>query len=127
MDSEAQLKKYWSSVLGEGGGKMAWRSVPLKPGEKHYWHAAARITGSSETISEAAVALKGPDGRIIRLPELERELVSGNINTADAVLDEVQNLVECHDDEDGSAAIKRYLAAWICADVVGRCIEGTGD
>lgn len=76
-------------------------------------------------ISDAILALKGPDGVARRLGAIESQLIDGTLTDADAVLDAVKDLVECRDDADGSAAAKNYLAAWVCADVVGRCLMET--
>jgi CO/xanthine dehydrogenase FAD-binding subunit len=101
---------------------MAWRSAPLRAGGPPFWHAAARIDISSGKITEAAVALKGPGGVVIRLDAVEYGLLSGLLADADEVLDAVRDAVDCSDDSDGSASAKSYIAGWLCADVVGRCL-----
>ena len=115
--------EYWKTVLGSESGRMAWRSVPLKPDGPDYWHAAARIRKDGDIIVDTALALRGPDGDARRLGMVEQALLSGKLLDADGVLDAVRDLVECIDDEAGSAAAKSYLAGWICADVVGRCLK----
>ncbi|MCK5250006.1 MAG: hypothetical protein KAJ98_08590 [Spirochaetaceae bacterium] len=112
----------WNDILGTGEGRTAWRSAPLSIGKPPYWHAAARIRLTDERIAEAALALQGPRGMPRRLGVIEAGLVAGELTDADNVLDAVRDLVECVDDADGSAAAKSYLAGWICADVVGRCL-----
>lgn len=114
----------WVDVLGSGEGRTAWRSAPLGSGKPAYWYAAARICKNGDRISDAVLALKGPDGVARRLGAIESRLLDGKLPDADAVLDAVRDLVECEDDADGSAAVKSYLAGWICADVVGRCLTG---
>lgn len=115
----------WIEILGSGEGRTAWRSAPLGSGKQAYWYAAARINVNGKKISDAILALKGPDGVPRRLGVIESRLIDGSLPDADAVLDAVRDLVECEDDADGSAAAKSYLAGWICADVVGRCLMRT--
>lgn len=115
----------WIEILGSGEGRTASRSAPLGSGKQAYWHAAARIYTDGGKISEAVLALKGPDGGARRLGVIESRLIDGDLTDADAVLDAVRDLVECQDDTDGSAAAKSFLAGWLCADVVGRCLSGT--
>jgi CO/xanthine dehydrogenase FAD-binding subunit len=112
----------WTGVLGGEAGRSAVRSVPLKAGEDPYWHAAARILAEDGRIVEAAIALKDPEGSVRRLGVIEQGLVSGTLSGADEVMDAVRDLVECVDDDHGTAAVKSYLAGWACADVVGRCM-----
>ncbi len=114
---------YWKSVLGSGGGSMAWRSAPLSRNTGDYWHAAARIIKEGGTVRMAAIALKNPLGEPRRLGVIEEGLINGRLKNSDDVLDAVRDLVECEDDEYGSAAAKSYLAGWVCADVVGRCLK----
>ena len=109
-------------ALGPGEGKIVWRSVPLVSGKDLYWHAAARIQIVDGRIIDAAIALQGPQGAARRLSVVENRLMCGEINGADAVLDAVSSLVECEDDPQGSAALKSYMAGWVCADTVGRCL-----
>lgn len=113
----------WTDILGGDKGRCAERSVPLGSGKEPYWYAAARILTEDGRIVDAAVALKDPYGDARRLGIIEQGLVSGALTDADDVLDAVRDLIECIDDDDGSAAAKSYLAGWICADVVGRCME----
>lgn len=115
--------EYWKTVLGSGGGRIAFRSVPLSIGQSPYWHAGARIEFSNGRIVDAAVALTGPEDEPRRLGAIEDALISGILTDADSVLDAVVGLVDCKDDTDGSAASKNYLAGWVCADVVGRCLS----
>ncbi len=124
MNNESNPGEFWETVFGAGEGTLAWRSVPLKSGERAYWHAAARILGAADEVQAAAVALRGPDGGVVRLRTLERSLVAGAVANADDVLDMVRDAVDCADDEEGSAAVKSYMAGWVCADVVGRCLHG---
>ena len=112
----------WTDVLGGNNGRSAERSAPLASGKQPYWHAAARILEKDGRIVEAAVALKDPYGDARRLGMIEQGLVSGVLSDADTVMDAVRDLIECVDDDDGSAAAKSYLAGWICADVIGRCM-----
>lgn len=123
-DAEEPDRGYWEAFFGPGDGRMAWRSAPLTRGGPSYWHAAARIRRDAKRggIAEARLALKDAAGVPRRLAAIEDGLVAGIINDADEVLDAVRDLVECADDADGSAAAKSYLAGWICADVVGRCL-----
>lgn len=114
---------YWKSVLGSSGGRLAWRSAPLNSAAADYWHAGARLILEGDSVVMAAVALKDPRGEPRRLGVIEEGLVDGTLKDADDVLDAVRDLVECDDDEYGSAAAKSYLAGWVCADVVGRCLR----
>lgn len=114
--------EYWKTVLGSGEGRLAFRSVPLASGQAPYWYAAARIQSTNGRITDAAVALTGPEGEPRRLGVVEDALVSGKIADADAVQDAVTMLVDCTDDSAGSAAVKSYFAGWACADVVCRCL-----
>ena len=114
-------------LLGPGKGRRALRSAPLSIGESPYWWAAARILKTENKISEAVVLLQGPLGEPRRLGVIEAALLSGELSDADEVLDAVKDLVECEDDDEGSAAAKSFLAGWICADVVGRCLKNPGN
>lgn len=114
---------YWKTILGDDTGRIAWRSAPLSTDGDDYWHAGARISRKGETLTSVALALKDPQGEARRLCAIEDALVSGLITDADQVMDAVRDLVECEDDEYGSAAAKSYLAGWVCADVVGRCLK----
>jgi hypothetical protein len=115
--------KYWFGIIGAEEGRMVWRSAPLSPGGAPYWHAAARISTVDGRMSDAALALRGPVGEPRRLSMIEAGLVSGELDDADKVLDAVIDLIECQDDEYGTARAKSYLAGWLCADVVGRCLS----
>jgi CO/xanthine dehydrogenase FAD-binding subunit len=115
--------EYWKTILGGNGGRMAWRSAPLNTDSGDYWFAGARLICEGNSVTSAALALKDPSGEPRRLRVIEEGLVSGILKNADDVLDAVRDLVECRDDECGSAAVKSYLAGWICADVVGRCLK----
>jgi len=123
VDDDSLVPDEWKAVLGPGGGHLAWRSAPLSPDGGDYWHAAARIRRDGDRVVEAALALRGPVGDPRRLGIIEEGLLRGDIADADGVLDAVRDLVECRDDADGSAAAKSYLAGWVCADVVGRCLS----
>ena len=101
----------------------AERSAPLAVGERPYWFARARILRDGNSIYEAELTLSGPEGEPRHLAAIEEKLVQGEFSDADHVMDEVKDLVECEDDSSGSASVKSYLAGWICADVVGRCLK----
>ena len=113
----------WDGILGPGDGKEIRCSAPLSPGGETYWQVAARIRRNGDDgIQQAAIALKGPIGPPRRLYSVEEALVDGRLKDADDVLDAVRDLIECQDDEHGSAAAKSYIAGWLCADAVGRCL-----
>ncbi len=113
-------------LLGTGEGRKALRSAPLSTGKPAYWHAAAKVCKSGEKISEAVLVLMKTGGEPQRLGIVEDALMRGDISNADDVLDAVRDLLECEDDKEGSAAAKSFLAGWICADVIGRCLDSTG-
>ncbi|RKX72587.1 MAG: hypothetical protein DRP60_13485 [Spirochaetes bacterium] len=102
------------------------RSAPLSTGKPAYWHAAARILKTGENISEAVLFLKRNGDEPQRLGMVEEALMRGELGDADDVLDAVRDLVVCEDDKEGSAAAKSFLAGWICADVIGRCLNDSG-
>ena len=116
----------WNLILGTGEGRTAWRSAPLGSGKPPYWHAAARVRRNGSDIIDVVLALRGPDGDPRRLGAIESRLESGEFSDADDLMDAVRDLVECEDDADGSAAAKSYLAGWVCADVIGRCLMESG-
>jgi len=113
----------WNTYFAGSEGKKAFRSAPLSPDGEPYWHAAACIDSDGTAVRSAVVLLKDPDGEPRRLGLIENGLVSGLYRDADEVMDAVRDLVECEDDGYGSAAAKSYLAGWICADVIGRCLK----
>ncbi len=113
-------------LLGTGEGRKALRSAPLSTGKPAYWHAAAKIRKSGEHISEVVLVLMKAGGEPQRLGIVEEALMRGELGDADDVLDSVRDLVECEDDKEGSAAAKSFLAGWICADVIGRCLNNSG-
>ncbi len=113
-------------LLGAGEGRKALRSAPLSTGKPAYWHAAARILKTGENISEAVLFLKRNGDEPQRLGMVEEALMRGELGDADDVLDAVRDLVVCEDDKEGSAAAKSFLAGWICADVIGRCLNDSG-
>jgi len=110
-------------LLGAGNGRRAFKSAPLSSGKPAYWFAAARILKSGGEITEAVLYLKKTGDIPRRLTGVEEALIGGILSDADEVLDAVKELVDCEDDQEGSAAAKSFLAAWICADVVGRCLN----
>ncbi|MCK5735241.1 MAG: hypothetical protein KAH21_02135 [Spirochaetaceae bacterium] len=109
-------------LLGTGEGKRALRSAPLSIGQSPYWYAAARIRKAGNDLSEVILFLQGPGENPRRLTRVEAALLKGELTDADGVLDAVKDMVECVDDSDGSAAAKSFLAGWVCADVIGRCL-----
>jgi len=113
-------------LLGAGEGRKALRSAPLVTGQSMYWIAAARILKVDGHITEAVLLLMKTGKEPRRLGFIEKALIEGALNDADEVLDAVKDLVECEDDNDGSASAKSFLAAWVCADVVGRCLSDSG-
>ena len=48
------------------------------------------------------------------------------MKNADEILDSVRDSVTEKDDSRGSDAVKKYMAGWLCADVVGRCLNAAG-
>jgi len=48
------------------------------------------------------------------------------LKNADEILDSVRDSVTEKDDSRGSDAVKKYMAGWLCADVVGRCLNAAG-
>jgi hypothetical protein len=115
-----------NSILGEGPGAVSWRSVPLKTGEKPYWFAASRIHKKNDEIYEAVIVLNNSEGFPGRLYGIEKALISGRLKNADDILDSVRDSVAEKDDSRGSAAVKKYMAGWVCADVIGRCLNSAG-
>jgi len=110
-------------LLGTGEGRRAVRSAPLSSGKPAYWFAGARILKTCGKISEAVLFLYRSGEEPRRLAAVEEGLIGETLKNADDVLDAVKALVDCKDDSDGSAAVKSFLAGWICADVVGRCLN----
>jgi|GEM_PF-2367345 len=121
-DSATGLKGLYD-LIGSGEGSRALRAAPLLRGASPYWYAAARIRKSGDVISEVILVLQGPDGTPRRLAEVEDAVLRGELADADQVLDAVKEMIVCEDDKDGSAAAKSFLAGWICADVIGRCLS----
>ncbi|MCG8453351.1 MAG: hypothetical protein MI717_09240 [Spirochaetales bacterium] len=114
----------WDQLLGDGEGKRAHRSAPLSQGASPYWHAGARVLRNAQGVQEAVLILQGPDGIPQRLKSLEQGLVNQSLSNVDALMDASRDVLMdvCRDDEWGSAAVKAYMGAWLCAHVVGRCM-----
>ena len=108
-------------ALGEGPGEVRSRSVPRPGGSGPYWTAAARVAVAGGRVTEAAVALASPSGPARRLGAIERGLMDGSLSDADQIIDRAGGLL------DGLSPAEAYLAAWACADAVGRSILGAGD
>ena len=113
-------------LLGSGEGQRALSSAPLTSGEPAYWHAAARINKSGEKITEAVLFLKERGEEPRRLFAVETALIEGKLKDADELLDSVRDFLADDDDTQGSAAGRNFLAAWVCADAVGRCLKKPG-
>ena len=113
-------------LLGKGKGQRALSSAPLTSGEPAYWFAAARINKSGETITEAVLFLKERGEEPRRLSAVETALIEGKLKDADELLDAVRDVLADEDDSQGKAAGKHFLAAWVCADAVGRCLRKIG-
>jgi hypothetical protein len=125
MEKSAGLESF-NELIGSGKGRKAFRSAPLSIGKPAYWYAAARILKKGPHISEAVLVLRSRGNEPRRLSFIEKALIRGELIDADEVLDAVRDFVKCDDDEDGSAAAKSFLAGWLCADVISRCLDNSG-
>ncbi|MDC7233953.1 MAG: FAD binding domain-containing protein [Spirochaetales bacterium] len=87
--------------------------------------AAAFIEKEDEAIKSAALAVSGMGDSVIRLTDVEKDLVSGKIRPGEELEKAVAAAVEPKDDLKGSAEYKKYLCGVTVQDCVSRVLEAS--
>ena len=85
--------------------------------------AAVRIAVEGKAVKEAVVAAGCVAKRTIRLPEVEKGIVSGELLAERALEDAIAKSIKPSEDFLGGSAYKTWVNSAVIADCVRRCIE----
>jgi putative selenate reductase FAD-binding subunit len=102
------------------------KKVSRSAGSEPILHAAVCIDGTWGNVDTAVIALGGVAPPGTRLQEVESALLSGKLNSPEAVQAAAAAAVDPDGDRHGSAEYKRYITGVTVADCVADCMGVEG-
>lgn len=85
--------------------------------------AAVRIAGEQGSVSEAVIAAGCVASRCIRLTDVEKGLVRGQLSRGEALEEAIGKSIDPETDIRGSASYKKYINSVVIADAVRSCLR----
>jgi putative selenate reductase FAD-binding subunit len=106
-------------------GGTAVKNVLRSSGGLSVLSAAVSVEKEGDGFKKAAIAVSGLGGCVIRLTDIEKALVAGELKPGKDLEKAIADSVETEDDLKGSAEYKKYICGVTVQDCVSRALEAS--